>query len=379
LSTARDYYEILGVERSASRDDLRRKYRELALQFHPDRNKEAHAEERFKEISEAYAVLSDPEKRAAYDRFGHAGVDQRWATEEDLYRGADINDVLRGFGLHGFEDLFANLFGGGFAQARRGRDVQAGVRLTLKEVMEGAKRTLEVPRHRACKACGGSGAKAGTSRTTCATCRGSGQVRVERRGGVFQFVQVAPCRDCRGQGSRLASPCAECRGLGIEQHQAEVELELPAGLEHGQVLRVRGGGDAGPGGLPPGDLLVVVEVEPHPDFERRGFDLLTATAVPFATAALGGNVEVTLPDGSTEKVHLRPGTQGGTLLTLSGKGIRAARGRRGDVHVLVQVAVPTKLNARQRELVEAMAQEEGGANRKPPLLKGLLRGLGLQD
>lgn len=379
MSSPRDYYDVLGVERSASKGDVKKRYRELALQLHPDRNKAPDAEARFKEVSEAYAVLSDDEKRAAYDRHGHAGVDQRWATQEDIFRGADFNDIFGGMGLG---ELFEQLFTGGqggSGRQRRGRDVQVLVELELEDVLAGARRTLEVPRRRPCKPCGGSGAAPGTKRAPCATCRGTGQQRVTRGGGAFQFVQLAPCGPCRGQGSTVAKPCPQCRGDGIALERAALDLEIPPGVDDGAMLRMQGGGEAAGPGIAPGDLLILVRVKPHARFERRGLDLITVLPLSFPTAALGGAVEVEHLDGKREKVQVLEGTQPGTLLTLEGKGLRDQRGRRGDLHLLAQVTVPVKLSSKARDLLRQLQGESDGAAPKGNLrdaLQGVLGKLG---
>jgi molecular chaperone DnaJ len=377
--TNRDYYEVLGVPREASVDEVKKAYRKLAMQWHPDRNKDAGAEERFKEVSEAYAVLSDAQKRAAYDRFGHAGVNQQW-TEEDLFRGADFGDVFGGMGLG---DIFEQLFSGGRGGGRRrGRDVQVAVQLTLEEVAQGAKRSVEVPRRRACKHCQGSGASPGSARKTCATCRGQGQVRVQRGGGMFQFVQVGPCPQCRGQGVSIDKPCKHCDGSGAALERAVLDLELPPGVEDGSLLRVQGQGEAAPAGMAPGDLLVVVRVLPHARFERRGLDLVTALPVAFPTAALGGAAELEHLDGSKEKVQVLEGTQPGTVLTLEGKGLRDLRGRRGDLHVVVQVEVPSRLSPKARQLLLDLNKEWGDQPVRTNLrdaLQGVLGRFGKRD
>jgi molecular chaperone DnaJ len=381
----RDYYDVLSVPRGASKAAIKQRYRALALELHPDRNPDPGAAERFKEVSEAYAVLSDDAKRAAYDRFGHQGVGQRWATEEDLFRGVDFEDLFGGFGFTGFEDLFERFFGvrpGAGGRRRRGRDVEAPVQLTLEEVLAGARKTVEVQRRVACEACEGSGAARGTKRTTCPTCRGSGQARSVRGGGAFQFVQVGPCPSCRGAGSTLEHPCKPCEGQGLVLARGAVEVAIPPGVDTGSVLQLRGQGEAGPQGAPPGDLFVVCEVQPHERFERRGADLVTLALVPFPTAALGGAFELELLDGKREKVQVLPGTQGGSVLTLDGLGLPDGRGRRGDLHVLLQIAVPTKLSPKARDLLRQMASEAGGPAPKANLreaLQDVLGKLGRRD
>lgn len=379
MAPPRDYYEVLGVPRDASKEQLKRRYRELALQLHPDRNKAPDAEARFKEVSEAYAVLSDDQKRQAYDRFGHQGVQQQWRTPEDIFRGVDFEEIFGGFGFRGFEDIFESFFGHGLGPnrrgRRRGRDLQVPLRLTLEEVAEGARRTITVERRKACSACRGSGAAEGTGRRACPACEGTGQHRVAHSRGLFQFVQVTPCGDCGGEGSTLEQPCAQCGGSGTVLGRSEVVLDIPPGVEDGALLQVRGAGEEGPQGAPAGDLFVVLEVQPHPDFERQGLDLLTVLPVPFPVAVLGGAVELPLLGGKTKSVQVRAGTQGGTALTFKGLGLRDPSGRRGDLRAVVQIQVPTKVSARARELLRDLERELGSEPARPHLrdaLQGVL-------
>lgn len=367
----RDYYDVLGVKRSATHEEIRKAYRELALRHHPDRVPAAEkrqAEERFKEMSEAYAVLSDPQKRALYDQYGHQGIDQRYARE-DVFRGTDFSGAFEGMGDLGLGgDFFENLFGGlGFdlfggtgrrrggrtdqgaaAAAERGRDLEIEVSVTLDEAFRGTEKTITVPRYDACPACGGTGAAPGTSRSSCPDCRGTGQRVVSS--GIFQMAQ--PCVRCRGTGTIVAAPCAECRGEGRVRVTRTLSVKVPPGVDTGSRLRMKGEGEAGRRSA--GDLYVIVEVLPKPGFERRGDDLATEVRVPMADAALGAEVSVPTLEGPVA-MKIPPGTQPGTVLRLRGRGMPSLRGRGvGDQLVTVRVQIPTRLTTRQRSLIEEL-------------------------
>ncbi len=352
----RDYYEVLGVAREASADELKKAYRKLALQYHPDRNPDdPAAEERFKEASEAYAVLSDPDKRRSYDRFGFAGV-----GGEGGVPGFDFGD-LGGFG-DVFNDLFGDLFGaprGGRGRRRgrgqRGADLRYNLEIGLADVLAGLETQLQIPKMRPCRACGGSGAPPGTAPERCAQCGGSGQMILQQ--GFFRISR--PCDACGGEGERLAARCGECRGAGRVEGQQTIVVRVPAGVEHGVRLRVAGEGEAGIAGGPPGDLYVVISIAQHPLFERDGRDVHCEVPIPFATAVLGGEIEVPTLEG---KVALRvpEGTQSGKSFRLRGKGLPALHGAaRGDQIVRIFVEVPSKLTPRARQLLEEFAQECG--------------------
>ncbi|MGH0037106.1 MAG: molecular chaperone DnaJ [Myxococcota bacterium] len=356
----RDYYEILGVARSVTEDELKKAYRKLALENHPDRNPDdSQAEERFKEISEAYAVLSDPEKRQAYDRFGHQGVGGPGGAP-------DFGD-LGGF-TDLFNDLFGDVFGGGrrggrAGRGQRGADLRYNLEIDLHDVLNGMEATLQIPKMRACETCSGSGARPGTRAETCEQCRGSGQM-------VFQqgFFRVArPCDACGGAGEVIADRCRDCRGAGRVEGQQTIQVKVPAGVDDGSRLRLTGEGEAGLNGGPSGDLYVVLHVKPHPLFERDGTELHCEVPVSFVQAALGAEVEVPTLEGRVS-VTIPEGTQSGKVLRLRGKGLPPLRPRsdpsqlerlRGDLYVRIFVEVPTKLNARQRELLEEFAAESG--------------------
>jgi molecular chaperone DnaJ len=364
----RDYYEVLGVERSADAEQLKKAYRALALKYHPDRNPDdPAAEDRFKEASEAYAVLSDPERRRAYDRFGHEGVGAGAGFPDFGDLGA-FGDVLN--------DLFGDLFGtrGGGSRSRRGRgrrgaDLRYQLDIELREVLEGKDARITIPKMRACGSCSGSGARAGTRPESCARCRGTGQLMFQQ--GFFRISR--PCDACGGAGEVVRERCPSCRGAGRVESQQTLSVKIPAGVEHGTRLRLAGEGEAGIEGGPSGDLYVDVAVKPHPFFTRDGPDLHCQVPVRFVQAALGAEVEVPTLEG---KVTLRipEGTQSGKVLRLAGKGLPSLGGRaRGDQLVQIFVEVPTRLTDRQRELLEQFAHESGAE--VSPVTRGFLEKL----
>jgi len=350
----RDYYEVLGVDRSADADALKKAYRALALKFHPDRNPDDPvAEEKFKEASEAYAVLSDPDKRRAYDRFGFEGVGAGQPGFDFGDMGA-FGDVLN--------DLFGDLFGarGGGNGRRRGRgrrgaDLRYTLETRLEDLLQAREATIQIPKMRPCATCSGSGAKPGTRPESCGRCRGSGQLMFQQ--GFFRISR--PCDQCGGAGEIVKDRCTNCRGAGRIEGDQTLSVKVPAGIEHGTRLRLAGEGEAGIEGGPPGDLYVDVAVKPHPFFQRDGTDLHCQVPIPFVHAALGGEVEVPTLDG---KMTLRvpEGTQSGKTFRLPGKGLPPLGGRaRGDQIVQIFVEVPSKLTGRQRELLEQFARESG--------------------
>lgn len=366
MPSKRDYYEVLGVARDASEEDLKKAYRQLALKFHPDRNKEPGAEERFKEVSEAYAVLSDAEKRRVYDQVGHAGFDQRY-SDEDIFRGAD-------FGGFGFDvgDIFSAFFGGR-GRSQRGRDLQVHASVPLATVATGGDIAVKVARAETCSACRGTGAE-GAATTPCATCGGRGEARRVVRTPFGQMVQVGTCPTCAGRGKVAKKVCANCAGQGRTRRERTLTVKVPAGVEDGMNLRLRGEGEAGPEGA--GDLYVTLAVQPDVTFERDGPDLHVVAPLTFSQAALGDDVEVpTLVDGRV-KVTAEPGTQSGATTRLKGKGLPALGERgRGDLVVHFRVYTPTKLTSRERELFEELARIEG-KDRKGGFFDDLKRKLG---
>lgn len=348
MSQKRDYYEVLGLERNASEDEIRKAYRKLALKFHPDRNKDdPDAETKFKEATEAYTVLSDGDKRAQYDRFGHAmggaGFD---------FDGAGVGDIFSHF-QDMFSDFFGGMGGGGRTQRgpARGQDIRVHAKISLREAIEGVKKEVVVSGPAPCETCNGSGAKKGTEPKTCLGCGGTGQTATQR--GFIMFSTTCP--NCRGTGKVIAEPCEDCAGKRYVEKHRKVLVTFPAGIDTDQRLRVSGKGMPGQTGAPDGDLYVDVEVEAHPDFERDGFDIGTRRRVSFADATLGGKADVLLPDERSVRVEWPAGTQPGTVLTVPGEGVpRLDRRGRGNLHVLIEVEVPRKLSRKAKKLVEEL-------------------------
>jgi molecular chaperone DnaJ len=351
----RDYYEVLGVSRTASDDEIKKAYRKLALKLHPDKNPEDReaAEERFKELVEAYQVLSDAERRGLYDRFGHAAFEQ----------GAGMGPGPGFDFAAGFEDIIGDLFGDFFGagrprgrgRARRGQDLRYELEVGFEEAAFGCEKAISIPRLSTCETCGGRGAKPGTSPRTCPQCRGSGQVRFQQ--GFFSIAKT--CGHCNGQGSIIAHPCPGCDGAGMRQHTHQLNIKIPAGVDAGARLKLRGEGEAGPHGGSPGDLYVVLHVREHPLFVREGTDVVCEVPVSFAQVALGVEVQVPTLDGSAS-VKIPAGTQSGQLFRLKGRGIADLNGYgRGDQIVRIVVETPRKLTPRQRELLEEFARLSG--------------------
>lgn len=362
MSEKRDYYEVLAVGSNANADEIRKAYRQAALKYHPDRNPgDKNAEDRFKEATEAYSVLSDEQKRTAYDRFGHAGLGGAGVD----FSGVGVNDILNHF-QDMFSDFFGGFGGGGFngaqpnrrRSAQRGQDVRVSAEVTLADAMHGGKHEIEIRGHAPCETCTGTGAKPGTSPSKCQPCRGTGQVTAQR--GFIMFS--SPCARCRGTGTMISDPCETCNGAGSTERQRRVLVSFPAGIDSGQRLRVPAQGMPGPNGTPPGDLYVDVEIVHDERFERQGDELGTRVRVPFASASLGGEVEVELPDSSLVTVQVAAGTQPGTVIAIRGQGMpRLDRSGRGDLHVIVDVQVPTKLSKRARKLIKELEDELGTA------------------
>ena len=346
---AKDYYDVLGVQKGATKDQIKDAYRKLALQFHPDRNKSPEAEERFKEISEAYAVLSDDEKRRQYDSFGREGVYQRY-SQEDIFRGVNFGEFFRGMGF-GFDDIFSQFFGGGRGRASRGEDLTYHVQMNLEDLVADSTREIEIPRTEMCSTCGGSGAKPGTSPRTCAVCGGTGQVQKVQSAGFARLVRVTACDRCRGRGYTIDSPCTDCKGRGVLERRRKISLVIPGGLDDGHTLRLRGEGDAGENGTPPGDLYILVNVRPHRTFMREGNDIYFNAKINAIQAMLG--TEVKVPTLYGDAVLLIPaGTQPGERFTIKERGLPKVGGRgRGNQYVLVTVEVPKHLSNAQKELL----------------------------
>lgn len=349
----RDYYEILGVQREASTDELKKAYRKLALKFHPDRNPgDKSAEAQFKEAAEAYAVLSDPEKRQRYDRFGREGLGgQPGFSGFDQEVFGDFGDILGN--LFGFGSIFG---GGGRRGPRAGQDLRYDLEISFDQAAAGLEAPIVVPRLDRCATCKGTGAKGKDGIKTCATCRGRGQVAFQQ--GFFTIART--CSSCGGAGKRIVTPCPTCAGQGRVQTSSTITVRVPAGVDDGMRLRVSGEGEASPDGGPSGDLYVVLRVAPHPVFQREGSQLHCEVAITFAQAALGTVVRVPLIGGGEEELDVGAGTQSGTVIRLRGKGLPALdRNGRGDLHVTIRVETPRRISAEQRELLEKLAELDG--------------------
>ncbi len=370
---AKDFYDVLGVKKGASLDEIKQAYRKLALQYHPDRNKSKEAEEKFKEINEAYAVLSNPEKRKQYDAYGPDQFNQRF-SEEDIFRGFDFQNIFRnmGFdvgdqGFSGFgniDDIFDNLFNRGsqYGQGTRGNDILARVRLSMLEAVNGATKTLTIKHIAQCDRCAGTGAEPGSKVITCPTCNGRGQVANARRTPFGVMQTITTCPTCGGSGKVPEKKCRKCGGTGRIQKDDSVEVEIPKGVDTGTRLRLRGLGDYGTSRR--GDLYIDVEVEPDPRFKRKGDDLVTTIHVPFYTAILGGTIEAPTIDGS-ESVKISPGTQSGDTAVIKGKGVpRFNRAGVGDEIIRIQVDLPKKMTQEQEELIRKYAETEGDSSSK---------------
>ena len=366
----RDYYEVLGVDKSVSDDELKKAYRKMAKKYHPDLNPgNKEAEQKFKEVNEAYEVLSDKEKRARYDQFGHAGVDPNFGAGSGggAYGGGFTGD----FGDLG--DIFSSFFGGGFGGGgrranpnapRRGNDTAAAVNLSFEEAAKGCRKTVKVTKIENCKECGGTGAGKGSTPKTCPVCHGTGQVSATQRTpfGVMQTQKV--CDNCHGSGKIIDKPCHTCAGKGRIRHTVEQTVDIPAGIDDGQIINVRGGGDAGANGGPSGDLRINVNVRPHPIFEREGYDVYCQIPITFTQAALGDEVIVPTLDGKV-KLNIHEGTQPGDEFKLRGKGIqRLNYSGRGDQYVKVVVEVPKELTKAQKDKLKEFEALTGDKNYK---------------
>ncbi len=349
----RDYYEVLGVARTASEQEVKSAYRKLAHKFHPDKNPgDKAAEESFKEVGEAYEVLSNPEKRGNYDRFGHA-ADRMPPGGGDPFAGGNINDI--------FGDIFGEMFGGGGRRRggrggrRRGADLRYNLEISFDEAAFGTEAKIRIPRHKKCEGCSGTGGKKGAGPKTCGTCQGAGEVRFTQ--GFFSVAR--PCPQCQGQGQIITDPCNDCHGSGKTEFEAALKVPIPAGVDSGVRLKLDGEGEVGDQGGPPGDLYVVIQVREHPLFQRQDSDVICEMPLSFTQAALGGKIEVPTLEGRVE-LTIPAGTQPGRVFRMRGKGIAHLNGRgRGDQLVHVAVEVPTELTRKQRDLLEQFAATMG--------------------
>jgi molecular chaperone DnaJ len=359
MATQRDYYDILGVPRGAPDDDIKRSFRKLAQQWHPDVNTSAEADARFKEINEAYQVLSDPQRRQAYDMFGHAAAGGAGTGGFDPFGAGGAG------GFQGFGDLFDAFFGGAASGGRRprvptGADLRYDLQVTFAESITGVEKEIEFSSLARCDTCAGTGAEPGTSPITCPRCQGTGEIRSVRQTMLGQIMNVVPCDRCRGTGKIVETPCHTCHGDGRVERKRTLRVTVPAGIDDSHQIRLSGEGEVAPRGGVPGNLYVVIHVTPHPELRRRDTELYYDLPLSITQAALGARVSVPTADGS-EEIEIRAGTQPGSEIRLRGKGVPHLRraGSRGDLHVTVDVRVPARLSARQRELLEQLSVELG--------------------
>ncbi|MDR1468989.1 MAG: molecular chaperone DnaJ [Spirochaetaceae bacterium] len=370
----RDYYEVLGLQKGAPKEEIKKAYRKLAVQYHPDRNPgNKNAEEKFKEATEAYEVLSDDQKRSAYDQFGFAGVEgmgggHNWSNFqgfEDIFGGSDLGSIFESiFGGGGFSG-----FGGGRSSrsgTRSGANLRYDIELSFKDAVFGTKVEIQYAHNESCSACHGSGAEPGSGRKTCPTCGGAGQVRHSQ--GLFSLSQTCPA--CGGAGTIIDKPCRQCGGAGAQKKKQTIKVTIPPGVEHGRRIVIPKQGDAGANGGPPGDLYVFIHVKPHKYFERQDDDLYCAVPVSITQAALGGEIQVATLDGKTIKVKIPPGTQNGKLLRIREEGVpqgNAFSVRRGDLYIKTLVQTPQKLSRKGRELLEELSRIEGENTSPQPI------------
>ena len=378
----RDYYEVLGVSKGASDDEIKKAYRKLAKKYHPDLNPgDKTAEANFKEVNEAYEILSDKDKRARYDQFGHAGADPNFNTNGGGFGGfggfTDMGDIDLG-------DLFGSFFGGGFGGGggsrrnapQKGETIRAGVTITFEEAAFGCEKEVTVSRTEQCDVCKGTGCAPGTTAEVCPDCHGSGTVRIQRGGGGFSFSTTTSCPKCRGTGKIIHQPCKTCGGAGSVRRQKKLAVTIPAGIDNGQAVSLRGQGGTGRNGGPAGDLLIGVTVKPHPIFRREGTAVYMDQPVSFVQAALGAELEIPTIDGNV-KYEMPEGTQSGTTFRLRGKGIPSLGGRgRGDQYVTVKVKVPTGLNKEQKDALRAFAATMGEDHSGSDPIKNFFENLG---
>ena len=365
----RDYYEVLGVQKGATEEEIKKAYKKMARKYHPDLNPgDKDAEEKFKEVNEAYEVLSDSEKKARYDQFGFAGVDPNFGAGAGGWGGGAGG---AGFDFGDLGDIFGSFFGGGFGggQARRnpnapqrGESIRMNLTISFEEAAFGCEKELELDRYESCETCRGSGAAPGTTPETCPDCGGSGVVQTRRQTPMGVFASTAPCSRCGGRGKIIKEPCKDCRGSGMVRRRRKIQASVPAGIDNGQTISIRGQGHAGKNGGPAGDLLVTITVRPHELFRREGTSVLCEAPITFPQAVLGAELEIPTIDGKV-KYTLPEGTQSGTTFRLKGKGIPALNGRgRGDQYVTVYIETPRNLNREQKEALKKFAEAVGENN-----------------
>ena len=361
MADKRDYYEVLGVDKTADEKEIKKAYRKLAMKYHPDVSEEEGSEEKFKEISEAYAVLSDEEKRQRYDQFGHAGMEG--FTAEDFYQNVNFDDIFQGFDIGNIFDLFG--FGGGSRSRgrsgpQRGSDIYTDVQITLEEAYNGCEKEIKVTRSELCPTCNGSKSKPSHDPQTCPTCNGTGQIKEVSNTFLGQMVNVRPCRQCGGTGKIITDPCDECHGKGSVRKTKTIKLEIPEGVNEGNHLRVSGEGNCGETSGLEGDLIVSVHIKKNKLFEREGDHLYYEQQISFPQAALGDIISIPTIEGKEVEFKVNPGTQSGTVFKLKGQGMNSVRhSARGNLYVTVTVVVPKKLNSKQKELLNEFAEVSG--------------------
>jgi molecular chaperone DnaJ len=362
----RDYYEVLGLQKNASKDEIKKAYRKMAIQFHPDKNPDdKNAEEKFKEATEAYEILGDDQKKTAYDQYGFAGV-EGMAGQHDFSNFRGFEDI---FGGGDFSSVFDHFFGGGGGggdgygrRQRTGSNLRYDIEIPFKDAVYGTKVEVYYARNEACPSCKGSGAAGGSGKKTCPSCGGSGQIR--QSSGFFSVS--TSCPTCRGSGSIIENPCAECSGTGLVRKKQKLMITVPSGIDDGKRLVLHNQGDGGPNGAPSGDLYVFVRVKPHEHYERDGYDLYCAVPISITQAALGGEIAVTTLDGKKIKLKITQGTQSGKMLRVRGEGV-PVNGHKGDLYIKLIVRVPEKLSRKGKELLEEYSKSEG-ENASPPLI-----------
>ena len=361
MADKRDYYEVLGVDKSADEKTIKKAYRKLARKYHPDVCEEENAEEKFKEVSEAYAVLSDSEKRQRYDQFGHAGMDG--FTAEDFYQNVNFDDIFQGFDVGNIFDMF---FGGGSrsrsrnAGPQRGSDIYTEIPITLEEAFTGCEKEIKITRSELCPTCHGSKAKPGSNPETCKTCGGTGQIKEVSNTFLGQMVNVRPCRDCHGEGKIITEPCEDCHGKGSKRKTKTIKIEIPEGVDESNHLRVSGEGNCGESKGLEGDLIVTIHIKKHKVYKREGDHLYLEQQVSFPQAALGDVLSIPTIEGKEVEFKITPGTQSGTVFILRGQGMNSVRhSGRGNMYVTAEVVVPKKLNSKQKYLLKQFAEISG--------------------
>ena len=362
MADKRDYYEVLGVDNTADDKTIKKAYRKLARKYHPDVCEEEGAEEKFKEVSEAYAVLSDDEKRKRYDQFGHAGMDGY--TAEDFYQNVNFEDIFQGFDIGNIFEMFGfgggNRSRGGRTGPQRGSDIYTEIPITLEEAFQGCEKEIKITRSELCPTCNGSKSKPGVEPKTCPVCGGTGQVKEVSNTFLGQMVNIRPCRECKGNGKIITDPCDDCHGKGSKRKTKTIKIEIPQGVDEGNHLRVTGEGNCGDGEGLAGDLIATVHIKKHDKYIREGDHLKLTQQISFPQAALGDKISIPTIDGNEVEFKITPGTQSETVFKLKGQGMNSFRhSGRGNMYVTVKVVVPKKLDSKQKELLSEFAKVSG--------------------